>query len=1270
MLPASLTAQSFVYVNNQDTTNTISGFSVAASGALTPISGSPFVTGGAGSSVTCFGLDRMVVSTVDNLLFVSNSGDQTISVFQINPTTGALTIAPGSPVVSGLAADGCGGMSLAATPDGHFLMASSNGSIQSFNIAASGALTPAVLSTPTAPSTSVGMKISSDGKYLALSNETSVSMFTIDPNTSALTSVATSPFARQSTGLISGLEFSCAVDTLYASESSFGSSAITDAWSIGAATSAAPGALTPVAGSPLLTPGLNDSNAIALSPDGNRLFTTDQLNGKIASFSVAAGGSLASSSILNGVGSVHVPTGLTVDAAGAFLYVADDTFGIAVFSIATDGSLTPVSDVATIPGQEMQGVATYPTRSCVSGDVSLDSLTVTPSSTVDSGSQVTFSIAVTNPATATGPAAETVTYTLPAGLSLVSCAATGTGVCNQGSPTVSFSAIPAGTTETVTIVAATSTDLANGASLTTTATITSKSVVDANTANDTVSATITISAVAGPTTLTVAPATAPFGGTAALTATLTKNANSAGVIGKTITFTLNGVAVGSAVTNSAGTATLNVSIAGQALGTLPITANFAGDALFTTSSGSGTLTINSAVLTVVSNFSMVYGDPVPSPLPYTITGFVNGNTIGVVTGTAACSSAVTSTSHVGSYPTTCDITALSAPNYTFVTLPGAVTVTPAPISVTVDNATRLYGDPNPVFTGTPTGARNGDVLNPIYLTSAQVTSGVGNYAIVPTISGDYTITSAVNGILTITPAPLSVVANNASRVFGAPNPPFTGTIVGLKNADAITPAYSTTATAASPVGAYPINVQLLDPNFKLSNYTVSITNGTLTISQATLVVTAANASRIYGAANPVFTGTITGLNPGDNITATYASAATAASPVGIYPIVPTLVDPGGKLVNYTVSVVNGTLTVSTAPLTVTINNASRVYGSANPTLKGTISGLVNGDSITATYSSVGVTAPVGTYRISPTYTDPGAKITNYTITIVGGVLTVTPAPLTVTAVGGTRLYGGVNPAATISGLKNGDNITTTYTTPTSASPVGTYTLTPVLVDPGLLVGNYTVTTKTATLTITKAPLTITANNATVVLNTATPGFTATFTGLVLGQDPSVLTGTLNCTAAVNTVGTHPITCSGVTSTNYSLTFVGGTATVDYAALGVCAAGPGHQILAPINADGSSVFTASTTTSIPVQFRVCDANGVAVSTGTVVTNFRLLQKITGGVATNLNQSQGTAFTFNAAAQDWLFNLSTSNPTNLAAGSTYVYQITLADGTTINFQFSMI
>ena len=56
-----------------------------------------------------------------------------------------------------------------------------------------------------------------------------------------------------------------------------------------------------------------------------------------------------------------------------------------------------------------------------------------------------------------------------------------------------------------------------------------------------------------------------------------------------------------------------------------------------------------------------------------------------------------------------------------------------------------------------------------------------------------------------------------------------------------------------------------------------------------------NASRTYGATNPVFSGTITGIQNGDNITATYATTATATSPVGTYPITPTLVDPSGKL---------------------------------------------------------------------------------------------------------------------------------------------------------------------------------------------------------------------------------------------------------------------------------------------------------------------------------------------------------------------------------------
>ena len=58
-----------------------------------------------------------------------------------------------------------------------------------------------------------------------------------------------------------------------------------------------------------------------------------------------------------------------------------------------------------------------------------------------------------------------------------------------------------------------------------------------------------------------------------------------------------------------------------------------------------------------------------------------------------------------------------------------------------------------------------------------------------------------------------------------------------------------------------------------------------------LVVVANDASRAYGATNPVFSGTITGVQSGDNITATYATTATPSSPVGTYPITPSLVDP-------------------------------------------------------------------------------------------------------------------------------------------------------------------------------------------------------------------------------------------------------------------------------------------------------------------------------------------------------------------------------------------
>lgn len=158
-----------------------------------------------------------------------------------------------------------------------------------------------------------------------------------------------------------------------------------------------------------------------------------------------------------------------------------------------------------------------------------------------------------------------------------------------------------------------------------------------------------------------------------------------------------------------------------------------------------------------------------------------------------------------------------------------------------------------------------------------------------------------------------------------------------------------------------------------------------------LVVTAMNAGRFYGDANPQFTGTVTGLIPGDTITVTYSSIADASSSVGNYQIVPTLNDPDNHLGRYNVVVNNGTLSVAPAPLSIVADDLSRASGQPNPTFTGTVTGVKNGEAISATFASAAsASSQAGTYDIVPTLQDGSGKISNYAVTISHGTLTVTP----------------------------------------------------------------------------------------------------------------------------------------------------------------------------------------------------------------------------------------------------------------------------------------
>lgn len=159
------------------------------------------------------------------------------------------------------------------------------------------------------------------------------------------------------------------------------------------------------------------------------------------------------------------------------------------------------------------------------------------------------------------------------------------------------------------------------------------------------------------------------------------------------------------------------------------------------------------------------------------------------------------------------------------------------------------------------------------------------------------------------------------------------------------------------------------------------------------------------------------------------------------------------------------------------------------------------------------------------------------------------APLSLTVDAKAKLYGSPVPTltGTLTGVVNGDPITPSYaTTATQQSGTATYPITGTLVDPANRLVNYDVTITNATLVIHPAPLTISADPKSKQYNDPLPQFTATFTGLVLGQTPAVLHGTLvieTTAVALSAPGTYPIAIGGLTSPNYAITYVGSTLTV-------------------------------------------------------------------------------------------------------------------------------
>jgi hypothetical protein len=434
-------------------------------------------------------------------------------------------------------------------------------------------------------------------------------------------------------------------------------------------------------------------------------------------------------------------------------------------------------------------------------------------------------------------------------------------------------------------------------------------------------------------------------------------------------------------------------------------------------------------------------------------------------------------------------------------------------------------------------------------------------------SGD-SLYSGSSAVLTqiVTPVPLTITASNESKVYGQ-TVTFAGTeftTAGLVNGDKVTSVTlsSSGAAAAATVAGSPYVITASNAvGSGLGNYSISYADGTLKVTPAALTITASNESKTYGDAFTPDGGTqftAAGLGNGDSVSSVTLSSAgyAATAPVAGSPYVITASNAvGSGLGNYSISYVNGTLTITPATLTVAANAQTKAYGDSDPALTYVVSGLRFSDSEAQVLSGLLTRAAgeaVGSYLI-----DQGslAANANYSLSFQGNDLTITPATLTISANAQTKVYGDADPTLSyqVSGLKFSDaeaDVLTGLLHRAAGENVGAYAI-----DQGSLAANanYSLSFQGNDLTITPATLTVTAKAQTKAYGDADPALTYVVSGLRFSDsEAQVLSGLLTRAAGEN-VGSYAIDQGSLAANaNYSLSFQGNDLTITPATLTVTA----------------------------------------------------------------------------------------------------------------------
>ena len=366
-------------------------------------------------------------------------------------------------------------------------------------------------------------------------------------------------------------------------------------------------------------------------------------------------------------------------------------------------------------------------------------------------------------------------------------------------------------------------------------------------------------------------------------------------------------------------------------GTYTVTLKYCGDCMRQCASATATLTIEKApvVINVSCAEDVVYGladygavasaaglSAVASGLPY---GEALDATPYVVK--------TENFPHVGTY--TVSATFVDNPNYDVTVNDAVLNIIPRPVEVLIDNASKVYGEADPELTYTADGALEGDDLG-IELTRGEG-NDVGTYAISGAASnGDYAVTfkgeGGETGVFTISAKRMSVIINNASKVYGEADPELTYTIEDAKRGDA--PGIVLTREPGESVGTYVISGAASNGNYAVTFTGEGGETGVFTISARSATVTIDSKSKVYGEADPELTYTADGALDGEDLgvvlsreagesVGTYVISGTASN--GNYAV--TFTGEGGE---------TGVFTINAKTVIIKVNSTTKTVGEEDP----------------------------------------------------------------------------------------------------------------------------------------------------------------------------------------------------------------------------------------------------------------------------------------------------------------------------------------------------